>query len=129
VLQTFDTISETYGIEFPAADFFYPDFTEDLIANSERLEMAGIKTIEGKPCAHLIASGRGMNVQIWVSTDSLRLPKKVVVNYYEGKLVKRYEGDFSSWTLGPRLPAAMFEFTAPPGARSLYMLPAKNSVK
>jgi hypothetical protein len=123
VLETFDTLSASYGIEFPAADFFYPDFTDDLMANSEQIDFEGRKVIDGKDCFHIVASGRQMNVQIWVSNDAMMLPKKMIINYYGGKLVKRYEGDFSDWSVNAVLPAPMFEFVVPPGAKLVYMMP------
>lgn len=122
ILATIDTVNKTYGIEFPAADFFYPSFTDDLMRNSDEIVFVGKSIINDKDCFHIIAKSSAMSVQIWISDDALFLPVKMVIVYYDVNPNQQYEATFSNWQLNPLLPNAMFEFTPPVGADKLKLI-------
>jgi hypothetical protein len=123
ILQTIDAISRDYGVDFPAADFFYPTFTDDLIDNSDRIVFLGKKYLEGKDCFHILATGKTMGVQLWIADDSLNLPVKVSIVYYDQKNAPRYEATFSNWQINPELPAAIFDFVPPQTAARITLVP------
>lgn len=125
ILDAIDTVNENYGIDFPAADFFYPSFTDDLIVSSDNISFEGISTIDDKRCFHITANNKDMSVQFWISNDALFLPVKMVINYRNNKKTKRYEASFSNWNLNPDLPSSMFEFSPPPGANQVALLSRK----
>lgn len=122
IMETIDTINECYGIEFPAADFFYPSFVEDLVNNSDEIVFNGIRLVEGKECCHIIAKGKDMIVQIWISDDALFLPVKFLILSYEGTQSLEYQATFSEWGINPDLPKSMFEFLPPPKAKRVSIL-------
>ncbi len=126
IIAAIDSINENYEIEFPAADFFYPSFTDDLIENSNTIVFLGSEKIDGKDCFHILAEGADMNIQIWVSNDALNLPVKLVITDKKKPLSPQYQASFSKWQLNPVLPASIFEFVAPPGAREIAILPKKK---
>jgi len=125
ILATIDTVHKNYGIDFPAADFFYPTFTDDLIAQSDEIVYVGKSKVADKDCFHVIAKNEEMSIQIWISDNALLLPMKFVIVYYDINPNEQYEGTFSDWRLNPELPNAMFEFTPPPGANRLRLAPQK----
>jgi hypothetical protein len=122
-MATIDTVNKTYGIDFPAADFFYPTFTDDMIDNFDDLVYAGIMETEGKSCHHIIAKNPSMGVQIWISNDEWPMPVKFVIVYYDEQPNMQYQGTFSHWKLNPDLPSSMFEFTPPLDANELKLQP------
>ena len=122
ILATIDTVNKTYGIEFPAADFFYPSFTDDLIEYNDEIVFAGKSLIDDKDCFHIIAKNKDMSTQIWISDDALFLPVKMVIVYYDVSPNAQYEATFSDWKINPELPDAMFEFTTPPDANKLRLI-------
>ena len=120
-----DSVNDTYGIEFPAADFFYPLFTDDLIEHSDKISYTGNTLVNARNCYQIVAVNKEFTVQFWISDDALFLPLKMVV-VYTGKLpVRRYEATFSDWQINPGLPDAMFEFAPPPGASRVEILSRK----
>lgn len=122
-IETIDEVNADYGVEFPAADFLYPTFTDDLIASSEKISYLGIKEIEGKECFHIAAHSKKMDIQIWIANDATNLPVKYVIVYNNDENhVGQFECDFSNWAINPNLPDAMFEFTPPPSARILTIV-------
>jgi hypothetical protein len=122
IMATIDSIHKNYGIDFPAADFFYPTFTDDLIADFDQIIFAGYGQLDGKNCFRIIAKNDNMSVQIWISDDALFLPTKFVIVYYDIVPNQQFEGTFSDWRLNPDLPNEMFEFTPPPKAVELIIL-------
>lgn len=122
IMATIDSVNKNYGIDFPAADFFYPTFTVDLIDQSENIIYVGKSKVANKDCFHIIAQNENMSVQIWISDDALFLPVKFVIVYYDSVPNMQYEATFSDWKINPDLPNAMFEFSPPPGAEQITIL-------
>ena len=122
ILATIDTVHKNYGIDFPAADFFYPTFTIDLIDQYNNIIFVGKSRVDDKDSFHIIAQNERMSIQIWISDDALFLPMKFVISYYDLIPNQQYEATFSDWRLNPQLPDEMFEFTPPPQAAELILL-------
>lgn len=122
IIATIDTVNKTYGVDFPAADLFYPTFTDDLIDNNDEIIYVGNSDVNGKDCFHIIAKNDRMGVQVWISNDALFLPMKMVIVYYDVSPNTQYEATFNDWEINPELPTAMFEFSPPPGAREMKLI-------
>ena len=110
IMETIHAINENYGIDFPAADFFYPTFTDDLLDNCDQIVLLGITNVDGKPCFHVASACKDMNIQIWITNDALMLPKKMVIVYLNHEMKPQYQATFSNWKLNPDLPPSMFNF-------------------
>ena len=119
IIETIDKINADYDIEFPAADFFYPAFTDDLIESSKEIKYLGKSVVNGKECFQILAIGDDFDFQFWISNDAFNLPMKFVYVYKNKKGAPQYEGTFSEWKINPVVPDAMFNFTPPPGARPI----------
>ena len=124
-IDMIDSINDTYGIVFPAADFFYPTFTDDLIDMSDNISFEGRKIVCGQSCYQIVATNSDMTVQIWVADNLMFLPLKMVITSYGNGETSRYEAVFSDWQINPGLPGAMFEFALPPGAHEVSILSRK----
>ncbi len=123
LIAAIDEVNELYGIDFPAADFFYPYFVDDLLENSTHLVYLGETQIRGKSCFHLIAAGEELSTQLWISNDGLTLPLKMVITYLDEVPNPQYEVTFTDWQLNPNLPPSLFRFMPPPNAREINILP------
>lgn len=122
-IETIDTVNKSYGIDFPAADFFYPTFTDDLMSQSDQIIFNGKKTVAGKECFQIISKSNAMTIQIWIANDALNLPVKYLISRHDKGTSTQYEGTFSNWQINPVLPASMFEFIPPPKARAISIMP------
>lgn len=120
-----DSVNDVYGIDFPAADFFYPTLSDDLIGASDFISFQGRTKIDDQTCFLVVATNKEMTVQIWISDEVMFLPLKLVINYAGKNANHRYEASFSDWQINPVLPDAMFEFALPPGAHEVSILPRK----
>jgi hypothetical protein len=53
IIKTIDQINKDYGIEFPAADFIYPAFTDDLMESADSLLFLDTTQIQDKKYFHI----------------------------------------------------------------------------
>jgi hypothetical protein len=125
-IEMIDEVNDKYGVDFPAADFFYPTFTDDVLKNYDELKFAGLRKIEGKDCFYIIARNKEMSVQLWIANDAYTLPVKMIIMYHSTKNeAKQYEATFSNWEINPFLPAEIFNFQPPPKAKEILIKPRK----
>jgi hypothetical protein len=122
IIKTIDSIHAMYDIDFPAADFFYPAFTDDLLENVDTLLFLGIVQIEDKEYLQILASNKGTTYQFWINNDAYDLPAKFVITDKTKPGYPQYQATFSDWIINPDLPDAMFDFQPPPGASRLQIL-------
>lgn len=122
-MEMIDTINKTYGVEFPVADFFYPTFVDDILAESKALIYLGLTEVDGKECFHIAGAAADKTFQFWISNDAFTLPVKMVIVYTQKEMSPQYEAVLTDWQLNPNLPDALFEFNAPPKARKIKLTP------
>jgi hypothetical protein len=122
IISTIDTIHQLYGIEFPAADFFYPTFTDDILGQFDTIAFLGKEEIEGQECFHIVAVSKSMNVQFWIANDAFNLPVRFII-IYKNNGDRQYEATFSNWKLNPDIPGSVFEFMPPPMANKVTLIP------
>lgn len=123
-IATIDSLSMAFDIEFPAADFFYPSLTDDILDAFDAVKYLGVKTIDGEKCLHIMATNEKMNLQLWISSGAMFLPKKYVIIEKDNDH-RQFEGTFSNWKVNPDIPEALFDFTPPRNSRLISIL-AKN---
>ena len=126
LIEMIDTVNKLYGIEFPIADFFYPSFVDDILAESKNLMYLGLTQIDGKECFHIAGTAADKTFQFWVSNDAWYLPVKVVIVYTNKEMNPQYEAVLSNWQVNPDLPDAIFQFTPPVKSKQVRMVPLKN---
>jgi hypothetical protein len=116
IIQAVDFTSDMYGIDFPATDFFYPDFTDDILNEFDYVLFVGDDLVDGIESTSVFASNDAKAVQIWVNKTS-HLPLKLVI---ESKVnaPEYYEITFSNFRSNPDLPDLMFDFKPPVGSES-----------
>jgi hypothetical protein len=128
IVEMIDTIHKLYNIDFPAADFFYPTFVDDLLSESQFIIYLGMTKVDGKDCFHIAGKMIDKTYQFWISDDGLNLPLKMVIVYTARNMSPQYEAVLSDWQINPILPPALFEFTVPPKAKTIKLAkaPAKK---
>ena len=122
IIKMIDNLNDHYDIEFPAADFFYPAFTDDLLQNSDSLRFLGMERIGSNEYFHIISFSKEMNIQFWINNDAYNLPARFSITYKNKEGNPQYLALFSEWQLNPKLPSAMFDFLPPPGATMVRIM-------
>lgn len=124
IMTMVDSMNTTFGIDFPAADIFYPSLVDDILEHFEQIHFLGLKEIDGQECFHIQATNDKMNFQLWIENNPMFLPKKYLI-IDKGNSFRQYEGTFSDWIINLELPNEIFEFVPPQKAR-LISIQAKN---
>lgn len=125
VIDMIDSVNKVYGIEFPGADFFYPSFVDDILAEAKNLVFIGITKVGDKECFHIAGTAKDKTFQFWISDDAFYLPMKMVIVHTAKENNPQFEAVFSNWKVNPDLPDALFEFYAPPNAKKIKMVAKK----
>lgn len=123
LVEMIDTVNKLYGIEFPAADFLYPTFVDDILGDSKTLVYLGLAKVNGKDCFHIAGTTVDKTYQFWISDDAYTLPMKMVIVYTAREMNPQYEATLSDWQVNPNLPDALFTFTIPHKARKVKLMP------
>jgi len=123
-IATIDSIYTNFDMEIPAADFFYPSYTDDILDEFPSILYLGKKTIDNIECFHIKASNATMEVHYWIANDAYNLPKRYKI-IYKNENNKQYEATFDNWNLNLVVPSAIFEFM-PPANASEIKIQAKN---
>jgi hypothetical protein len=111
ILAAIDFLHNKFAIDFPAADFFYPSFTDDIMANYDKVFLVGDDQVDGVDCTSILASNNTETIQIWID-KSTNLPYQLNIESKDNY----YEAVFSNWILNPHLPDLLFEFEPPVNA-------------
>jgi hypothetical protein len=125
-LEAIQVLSKTYGIEVPAADFFYPSFPDDIKSTAITLSLLGTSTINGEECFHIAGQDSTMSYQFWIHNDPLFLPAKMVIVYNNRPGVPQYEAMYTNWKLNIDIPACIFEFVVPPNSQKIAIKPTAD---
>ena len=122
LISVFDSLHFKYGVDVPAADIFYPAFTDDILEAFDEVKLVGYSEIDGVECFHILAHGKSKMLQIWLENDAFFLPVKYVITSLENDDVRHYEATFEDWSINPQLPDSMFIFNPPAGSNRIMMI-------
>jgi len=124
LMEMVDYMNKDYGIVFPLADFFYPTFVDDILADASSLVMLGTTKVEGKECFHIAGTSKDKTFQFWINADDpYYLPVKMVIVYTDKPMNPQFEATYCDWQVNPDLPVSIFDFHAPPNAKKIKLTP------
>lgn len=115
VIEVMDHLNQEYGIYFPAADFFYPTLTDDLIGFSDEVILLETQTIDQKKYIVIQATNTKKRINIWINKTS-NLPFKFIISPQTNKGLY-YEATFSNWNLNSKFYDVLFEYTPSKGTK------------
>jgi hypothetical protein len=111
IMETIKYVHDKYGVRFPAADFFFPNFTDDLLAEFDHVLFLGEDEIDGIKSIAILASNDKKVAQIWIDRSS-NLPLRLSIES-TADTAEFYEATFSNFRSNPVLPDLMFESEPP----------------
>ncbi len=126
ILATIDTMHNSLGYDFPAADFFYPSFLKNLLDKGVSLGYLGITQVQGKNCFHIAGKNEYMSFQFWISSDEIFVPVKVQIIYTSEEEPTRYEAYYDNWQFNEIFNSSIFHFNKPPQATEIKFHPKQN---
>jgi hypothetical protein len=120
---TLDMASDEYGLQIPLEDFLVSD---PYASATEQVRIGrdlGMEVAIGTACHHLAFAQDAIDWQIWIEDGSKPLIRKMVITYKQEEGSPQTTILFSKWDMDTPLPDSTFNFTAPPGAGKLEILP------
>jgi hypothetical protein len=124
-IETIDSAHRTYGVRFPAADFFYPTLTDDLINDFDSIVMLESVVYDELTYSQLRATNADTEVIITID-QSTSLPAMLEIYSRKVDHDESYIGKFSNWRLNPKITDDIFTFIAPKDATKANLLSSKK---
>jgi hypothetical protein len=122
IIQMIDKANKKYGIEFPAADVFYPSFTDDLIEAYDTIVMLADEGLSNE--TSILALNDDEYVILSLNREN-NLPTQLeLVNRTDSSIY--YKGVFTHWQINPTLDEKLFSFAIPDGALHQNLLQKSN---
>ncbi len=120
-IATIDVLNDQFGFKLPAADFFYPTLTDDILDQFDNLYYLGLKEVDGEECLHIMAANEKESYQFWIKNDATYLPKKYIFKEKNNE-GRQFEGTFNNWQVNPIIPTGIFDFLPPMNSRLISIL-------
>lgn len=71
---------------------------------------------------HLAIRTEDIDMQLWIAQGDKPLPRRVILTYKNAPGQPQFRGDFTEWTLAPKISADSFTFTPPAGAEKVPVI-------
>lgn len=123
IIKAIDYISNKYAIDIPAADFFYPSFTDDIMEQFNQVLFVGDDMVDDKGAIAIFASNENQNAHLWID-KATHLPLKLVLES-KTSTTDFYMAKFSNFRVNPDLPDVMFAINPPVNSATAELKPVK----
>jgi len=71
---------------------------------------------------HLAVRAENIDMQLWVAQGDEPLPRRIVITYMNAPGQPQFRGDFTDWSLAPKVAADSFTFTPPADAEQVPVI-------
>jgi len=120
-----ERLEERYGVELPLADFFLWGTPAATVDKIESAMNAGQDFVGDDLCDHYAFRQAKADWQIWITTGSRPLPRKVVITSRTDE-ARPQSVSLIDWNLKPTFKDTVFKFTPPKGASRIEIVPVKT---
>lgn len=123
--QLIEALQTRFGVEVPLSDLFVWGTPAAPVGSIESAMNAGQDLIEGGLYDHYAFRQGPLDWQIWVSTGSKPLPRKVVITNRTDD-ARPQSVSMIDWNLKPAFKDSTFNFVPPKGVTKAEIVPLKN---
>ena len=118
-------LQERFGMEVPLSDLFLWGTPAAPVDNIEAAMNAGQDFIGDDLCDHYAFRQGQFDWQIWITTGSKPLPRKLVITNRADE-ARPQSISLIDWNLKPTFKDSVFAFTPPKGASAVQIVPVKT---
>ncbi|MTH78456.1 DUF2092 domain-containing protein [Paracoccus aestuariivivens] len=126
IKSVLDYTSETYALDFPAADLFEWGTEDEPVDLVKEAFKVGTATIDGTVTDHWAFRTETQDWEIWLRTDGTSLPERISIVDREDTALPRFVADYS-WDEGATPDASAFIYQPPEGAKRIDFLETELS--
>ena len=120
-----ERLEERYGVELPLADLFLWGTPAATVDKIESAMNAGQDFVGDDLCDHYAFRQAKADWQIWITTGSGPLPRKVVITSRTDE-ARPQSVSLIDWNLKPTFKDTVFKFTPPKCASKIEIVPLKT---
>ncbi len=120
-----DQLEKKYGVQLPLQDLFLWGTPAAPLDKIESAMNAGQDFVDDDLCDHYAFRQDKIDWQIWITTGSKPLPRKVVITNRTDE-ARPQSVSLIDWNLKPKFTDAVFKFTPPKGASKIEIVPLKT---
>jgi len=120
-----ERLEERYGVELPLADLFLWGTPAARVDKIESAMNGGQDFVGADLCNHYAFRQAKADWQIWITTGSRPLPRKVVITNRTDE-ARPQSVSLIDWNLKPTFKDTVFKFTPPKGASKIEIVPVKT---
>jgi hypothetical protein len=120
-----ERLEERYGVELPLSDLFLWGTPAAAVDKIESAMNAGQDFVGDDLCDHYAFRQAKADWQIWITTGSRPLPRKVVITNRTDE-ARPQSVSLIDWNLKPTFKDTVFKFTPPKGASKIEIVPVKT---
>ena len=118
-------LEDRYGVELPLSDLFLFGTPAAPLDKLESAMNAGQDFVGDDLCDHYAYRQGKVDWQIWITTGSKPLPRKIVITNRADD-ARPQSVSLIDWDLKPAFKDAVFKFTPPKGATKIEIVPRKT---
>ena len=118
-------LEDRYGVELPMSDLFLFGTPAAPLDKLESAMNAGQDFVGDDLCDHYAYRQGKIDWQIWITTGSKPLPRKIVITNRADD-ARPQSVSLIDWDLKPAFKDAVFKFTPPKGATKIEIVPRKT---
>lgn len=106
----------------PLARMLHTGFPQQIEERITAISYVEENTLFDVPTDHLAIRSEDVDMQLWVAQGNEPLPRRVILTYKNAPGQPQFRGDFTEWSLTPKVTADSFVFTPPAGAELVPLL-------
>ena len=125
IAKLVERLKEYYSVEVPLSDLFLWGTPAAPLDKLDSAMNAGQDFIDDDLCDHYAFRQGKIDWQIWITTGSKPLPRKIVITN-RGDEARPQSVSLIDWNLKPTFKDAVFKFTPPKGATKIELVPRKT---
>jgi hypothetical protein len=119
-----DRLEGQYGMQIPLDDLFRFGTPAAQFDKIESAMNAGQDFVDGDLCDHYAFRSGKIDWQIWITTGSKPLPRKIVITNRADE-ARPQSVQMLDWNLKPTFKDTVFKFTPPKGSSKIEIVPVK----
>ena len=123
--ELIDKLEDRYGVELPLSDLFLCGTPAAPLDKIESAMNAGQDFVGDDLCDHYAFRQGKVDWQIWITTGSKPLPRKLVITNRADD-ARPQSVSLIDWNLKPAFKDSVFKFTPPKGATKIEIVPRKT---
>jgi len=106
----------------PLARLLHTGFPQQMKKKLTAISYVEENTLFDVVTDHLAIRSEGVDMQLWVAQGNEPLPRRVILTYMNAPGQPQFRGDFSDWSLSPKVATDSFSFTPPKDAEKIPVI-------